>query len=110
MGQAKLPKAPTDQPLTLKQKNAPTVYMMEKKLSTFVVIYCCLKHGKWWVLVILIGKITRTFGVVVVVLGAFLSFSRILGYFGHLWCIVVILAFLRWSQTSGTLQPLAHPL
>ena len=34
------------------------VYMVEKKLSTFVVIYCCLKQGKWWVLVILIGKIS----------------------------------------------------
>ena len=57
MGQAKLTKAPTSLALGLEPKNAPTVYMVEKKLSTFVVIYYCLKHGKWWVLVILIDKI-----------------------------------------------------
>ena len=39
----------------------------------------------------------KSFGVVVVVLGAFLSFSRILGYFGHSWCILIILAVLRGS-------------
>ena len=30
-----------------------------------------------------------------VVLGAFWSFSMILGYFKHLWCILVILAALK---------------
>ena len=32
-----------------------------------------------------------------VVLSAFWSFSRVLGYFGYSWCILVILAVLRGS-------------
>ena len=32
---------------------------------------------------------------VLVVLGVFWSFSRVLGYFGYLWCILVMLAILR---------------
>ena len=32
---------------------------------------------------------------IVVVLGAFWSFSRVLGYFGYSWCILFILAVLR---------------
>ena len=36
----------------------------------------------------------------VVVLGAFLSFFRVLGYFGYLWCILVMLAVLRGSFST----------
>ena len=48
---------------------------------------------------ICIFVILKVFGVVVVLLGAFWSFSRILGYFGYSWCILIILAVLR-----GTFQ------
>ena len=41
--------------------------------------------------------IWKVFGVVEVVLGAFWLFLRIFGYFGHSWCILVILAVLRGS-------------
>ena len=41
--------------------------------------------------------ILKVFGVVVVVFGAFWSFSRVLGYFGNSWFILVILAILGGS-------------
>ena len=41
--------------------------------------------------------ILKDFEGIVVILGAFWSFSRVLGNFGHPWCILVLLAVLRGS-------------